>query len=78
MQGVVPTLIDGIARHKFFMSRIRFTTKRKQEYNAAAEVLLIEFRGKFVDTKSECTWIGSSRSGKKSPSDDIRPSRAQG
>lgn len=51
MLGVVPKLIDEIATHKFFKSRIRFTTKRKQEYNAAAKILLIEFRGKFVDTK---------------------------
>lgn len=51
MLGVVPKLISEIADHKFFRSRIRFTTKRKQEYNAAAKILLIEFRGKFVDTK---------------------------
>jgi hypothetical protein len=51
MAGVVPKLIDEIANHKFFKTRIRFTTKRKQEHNAAAKILLIEFRGKFVDTK---------------------------
>jgi Protein of unknown function DUF262 len=51
MLGVVPRLIDAIARHKFFRKCIRFTTKRKQEFNAAAKILLIEFRGKFVDTK---------------------------
>jgi len=51
MHGVVPKLINEIADHKFFKTRIRFTTKRKQEYNAAAKILLIEFRGKFVDTK---------------------------
>jgi len=51
MLGVVPKLINEIANHKFFRTRIRFTTKRKQEYNAAAKILLIEFRGKFVDTK---------------------------
>ncbi len=51
MLGVVPRLIDSIARHRFFKTRIRFTTKRKQEFNAAAKILLIEFRGKFVDTK---------------------------
>lgn len=51
MSGVVPQLIEKIARHPFFKTRIRFSTKRKQEYNAAAKILLIEFRGKFVDTK---------------------------
>ena len=51
MLGVVPKLMNEIASHRFFKSRIRFTTKRKQEYNAAAKIVLIEFRGKFVDTK---------------------------
>jgi hypothetical protein len=33
------------------LNHIRFDTKRKQDHNAAAKLLLIEFRGKFVDTK---------------------------
>jgi Protein of unknown function DUF262 len=51
MTGVVPKAIQKIADHRFFQTRIGFSTKRKQEYNAAAKILLIEFRGKFVDTK---------------------------
>ena len=51
MHGVVPKLIRDLASHEFFKSRVRFTTKRMQEYNAAAKILLIEFRGKLVDTK---------------------------
>src|SRR5262249_11507083 len=51
MQGMVPKLIDRIASHKFFTININFTTKRKQDHNVAAKLLLLEFRGTFVDTK---------------------------
>jgi hypothetical protein len=51
MRGEVPTLIREIAQHVFFLSRIRFQTKRSQDLNAAAKLLLLEFRGAFVDTK---------------------------
>lgn len=51
MTGQVPKLIKGIAQHQFFKNRIRFSVKRKQDENVAAKLLLIEFRGGFVDTK---------------------------
>jgi hypothetical protein len=51
MKGAVPRLIRKIAEHAFFHTCIRFSTKRKQEHNVAAKILLIEFRGKLVDTK---------------------------
>lgn len=53
MLGSVPPLIRRIAAHKFFKTRIAFGTTRLQDYNAAARVLLLEFRGQFVDTKKK-------------------------
>jgi Protein of unknown function DUF262 len=51
MLGLVPPLIRRIAAHKFFKTRIAFQTTRLQDHNAAARILLLEFRGQFVDTK---------------------------
>ncbi len=51
MAGQVPNLIKGISSNRFFKKNIRFSIKRKQDENIAAKLLLIEFRGKFVDTK---------------------------
>lgn len=51
MLGIVPPLIRKLASHKFFKTRIAFGTGRLQDRNAAAKVLLLEFRGQFVDTK---------------------------
>ncbi|MCH7835620.1 MAG: DUF262 domain-containing protein [Chloroflexi bacterium] len=51
MGGKVPELIRNIASHSFFRECVRFQTKRGQDLNAAAKLLLIEFRGEFVDTK---------------------------
>jgi hypothetical protein len=51
MQGVVPALIRDIAEHRFFKTRIKFKVTRSQDLNAAAKLLLIEFRGRLVDTK---------------------------
>lgn len=51
MRGEIPKLIKKIVDNKFFIENIRFTTKRKQDENLAAKLLLIEFRGGFVDTK---------------------------
>ena len=51
MSGVVPTLIRNIAGHDFFTSRVKFSVNRRQDYNAAAKVLLMEFRGKPVGTQ---------------------------
>lgn len=51
MKGKVPILIKNLANNKFFKEKIKFSTKRKQDENVAAKILLTEFRGKFVDTK---------------------------
>ena len=51
MSGEVPKIIRRIADHRFFKSRIKFQTSRGQDKNAAAKLMLIEFLGKFTDTK---------------------------
>lgn len=51
MKGVVPKLTREIIKHSFFINKIRFNTNRGQDSNVATKLLLIEFRGKFVDTK---------------------------
>jgi hypothetical protein len=52
MPGPVPKLIRKLVLHEVFTSKISFDTRRMQEYNAVAKILLIEFRGRFVDTKA--------------------------
>jgi hypothetical protein len=52
MPGPVPNMIRELITHPFFQTRIRFNTKRMQEFNLAAKLLLIEYRGGFVDTKA--------------------------
>jgi hypothetical protein len=51
MGGVVPELIRTIAEHVFFQTNTRFATTRRQDLNAAAKLLLIEFRGQPVGTQ---------------------------
>jgi hypothetical protein len=51
MGGVVPELIRDICSHVFFTDRIRFSTIRRQDQNAAAKLLLLEFRGRPVGTQ---------------------------
>ena len=51
MKGDVPKLTRRIINHHFFEYRVKFNTQRGQDSNVAAKLLLIEFRGKFVDTK---------------------------
>jgi hypothetical protein len=51
MQGEVPHLIRQVASHQFFKLNIAFNVTRGQDQNVAAKLLLIEFRGRFVDTK---------------------------
>jgi hypothetical protein len=53
MRGPVPRLIRKLALHSFFVSRIAFDTSRMAEYNTVAKILLIEYRGRFVDTKAK-------------------------
>ncbi len=51
MKGEVPKLSRKIIEHTFFKENIRFDTKRGQDLNIATKLLLLEFRGKFVDLK---------------------------
>ncbi len=51
MRGIVPPLISKLAEHKFFKNNISFNVSRKQDHEQAAKMLLIEFRGRFVDIK---------------------------
>ncbi|HEV7643507.1 MAG TPA: DUF262 domain-containing protein [Pyrinomonadaceae bacterium] len=52
MPGPIPDLIRAITRHPFFLHNISFETKRMQEFNTVAKILLIESRERFVDTKA--------------------------
>ncbi len=51
MSGPVPDIIRSIAEHEFFTSYIRFGIKRSEDLNAAAKILLFEFRGEVSETK---------------------------
>lgn len=51
MRGHVPGLIRDLADDDFFTSRIKFARKRGQDLDAAAKMLLVEFRGRLVETK---------------------------
>ncbi len=51
MKGIIPELINKLAAHQFFREKVRFSTKRKQDHNVAAKLLLIEHRDTFVNTK---------------------------
>lgn len=51
MKGVVPKLIAKIAKHEFFTKFVKFSTDRGEDKAVAAKLLLLEFRGKVVDTK---------------------------
>lgn len=51
MEGIIPDLIRGLVDRTFFKKNIKFSTQRGQDSNAAAKILLIQHRGRFVDTK---------------------------
>jgi hypothetical protein len=51
MSGAIPKITRQIIEHLFFQNKVRFNTARGQDNNVATKLLLIEFRGKFVDTK---------------------------
>lgn len=53
MEGIVPDLIRGLVDREFFKKSIKFNTNRGQDYNVASKILLIEYSGKFVDTKKK-------------------------
>jgi CHASE3 domain sensor protein len=51
MQGIVPELIRQLATDDFFTTRISFGTQRGQDLDTSAKFLLVEFRGRIVETK---------------------------
>ena len=51
MSGPVPTMARALANHPFFLSNIRFSVGRGQDLNAAAKLLLIEYKKKLDNTK---------------------------
>lgn len=51
MRGIVPGLIRELANNEFFGSKVKFKINRGQDLDAAAKMLLIEFRGQLVETK---------------------------
>lgn len=51
MTGLVPRVVRSLAAHRLFKCCTRFSTRRGGDKNAAAKILLLEYRGKFVDTK---------------------------
>lgn len=51
MSGEVPELVRKITNHDFFKNKISFKITRRQDQNAAAKLLLLEYRGTLVDTK---------------------------
>src|ERR1019366_1218747 len=42
-----------VAKHELFAVNVRFTTKRGQDLNAAAKILLFEFHGELRETKKK-------------------------
>ncbi len=52
MAGPIPPIVRDLVLHPFFQKKIRFDTKRMQEFNLATKLLLIETRQGFVDTKA--------------------------
>lgn len=49
--GPVPEVIRMLASHTFFLENIKFSTKRATDLNAAAKLLLFEYRNKLAATK---------------------------
>lgn len=76
MDGIVPDLIRTVANHTFFKSRIKFSVLRMAEFNVAAKLLLIEHRGKFVDTKAS-NLDGLVREGQKGDASKFRKSKGK-
>jgi len=51
MSGPAPEVIREIAKHEVFTTNVWFEVNRGQDLNAAAKLLLFEYRGKPVETK---------------------------
>ncbi len=51
MSGPSTEIIRLLADHELFKLRVKFTTKRAQDKNAATKLLLFEYNGELVETK---------------------------
>ena len=51
MLGPAPQIIRELAKHDFFRTNVRFSIKRGADWNAAAKVLLFEYRKGVQETK---------------------------
>jgi hypothetical protein len=51
MTGLVPKIVRELVSLPFFVKCIKFSSNRGEDKNTAAKILLLEYRGKFVDTK---------------------------
>lgn len=51
LPGPIPEMIRTLTEHQFFAEYIRFATTRGADQNAAAKVLMFEYRGEAVETK---------------------------
>ena len=51
MSGPVPIVVRALANHPFFLNNIRFDVGRGQRLNAAAKLLLIEYKERLENTK---------------------------
>tara|TARA_R110002051_G_scaffold219680_4_gene283678 strand:+ start:1105 stop:2070 length:966 start_codon:yes stop_codon:yes gene_type:complete len=51
MIGPIPKYVCKIVSHDFFSSCVKYQTKRGQNLNAAAKILLFELHGDVIDTK---------------------------
>lgn len=53
MRGPLPSLIRDLSVHDFFRRHAIFPINRGQDLNAAAKILLMEYRGGFTNTKKK-------------------------
>lgn len=51
--GPIPVLVRELVGHAFFRSRISFTKSRMADYQLAAKLMLLEYRGGAADTKAK-------------------------
>jgi Protein of unknown function DUF262 len=53
MKGPTPQVIRQISKHEFFENNIKFNVRRGQDLNAAAKLLLFEYKKDFGDTQKK-------------------------
>jgi len=70
MSGPLTEIIRLLAGHELFKLRVKFTTKRAQDKNAATKLLLFEYNSKLVETKRN-NLDRFAKSAKKEPREKI-------